>query len=112
MSENKTKISARIDKLVDREGSKVRAYASLTVGGMFAIHGVKVIDSPNGPFVAMPQNSINKDGRTDYREICHPINSETRNEMVDKVMAAYEQAMQNVVANVNKADTATVTMTA
>ena len=41
----KTSISARIDRMVDSANSKVKAVASVTIGGAFAVHGIKVIDS-------------------------------------------------------------------
>lgn len=44
-------VTARIDRLVDFEGSKTRAIASANIGGSFAIHGIKVIDSKKGLFV-------------------------------------------------------------
>ena len=50
-------IETRIDKLVDDPGSKIKAYASVTIGGMFAVHGLKVMDSAKGMFVSMPYNS-------------------------------------------------------
>lgn len=44
----KTNISARIDRMVDSVNSKVKAVASVTIGGAFAVHGIKVIDSQKG----------------------------------------------------------------
>lgn len=32
--------------------SKLRAVASVTIGGCFAVHGLKIFDSKNGQFVA------------------------------------------------------------
>ena len=48
-------IQARIDRLIDYGDSHVKAYASANIGGAFAIHGIKVIESAKGLFVAMPQ---------------------------------------------------------
>lgn len=83
-------ITARIDRLVDQEDSNVKAYASVNIGGIFAVHGIKVIDSVKGIFVSMPSNSYKKDGKMQYSEICHPITAEARNELIDKVTEAYE----------------------
>ena len=44
----KTSISARIDRMFDSSNSKVKAVASVTIGGAFAVHGIKVIDSQKG----------------------------------------------------------------
>lgn len=40
----KTNISARIDRMVDSANSKVKAVASVTISGAFAVHGIKVIN--------------------------------------------------------------------
>ncbi len=83
-------ITARIDRLVNQEDSNIKAYASVNIGGIFAVHSIKVIDSVKGIFVSMPQSSYKKDGKTQYSEICHPITAEARNELIDKVTEAYE----------------------
>ncbi|MEZ3468063.1 MAG: SpoVG family protein [Schaedlerella sp.] len=90
-------ITARIDRLVDYEGSNVRAIASVNVADAFAIHGLKVIDSEKGLFVSMPQSKYEKDGKTQYSDICHPITAEARTEMFGTVLAAYEQKLQEDV---------------
>lgn len=86
-------ISARIDHLVDRENSKLRAIASVNIGGAFSIHGLRVIDSQKGLFVQMPQNSFQKGGKTEYSDIFHPVTSEARVELCSKVLDAYEQKL-------------------
>lgn len=87
-------ITARIDRLVDYEGSNVRAVASVNVADAFAIHGLKVIDSEKGLFVSMPQSKYEKDGKTQYNDICHPITAAARTELFDTVLTAYEQKLQ------------------
>ena len=88
-------ISVRIDRLNSYEGSSTRAFASANIGGAFAIHGIRVIDSQKGLFVAMPQNSYTaEDGETKYRDLFHPITAEARAELNDKVMEAYEQKLE------------------
>ena len=84
------KITARIDRLVEQEDSSVKAYASVNIGGAFAVHGIKVIDSVKGTFISMPSNSYKKEGKMQYSDICHPITAEARNELIDKVTEAYE----------------------
>lgn len=87
------KIKVQIDRMVDNENSKVKAYASANIGGAFAIHGLRVIDSQKGLFVQMPQNSYQKDGETKYNDIFHPITKDSRNELNDAVLSAYEQRL-------------------
>ena len=83
-------VSVRIDRMVDRADSKVRAYASANIGRAFAIHGIRVVDSQKGLFVQMPQRSYQKDGATKYEDIFHPITAEARTELNSAVLSAYK----------------------
>lgn len=56
--------------------SKMKAIASITIDDVFVIHDIKVIDGEKGMFIAMPSR---KAGDGEYKDIAHPINSETRN---------------------------------
>ena len=73
-------------KKVASEG-KMKAVASVTFDNAFAVHGVKVIEGPEKLFVAMPSRRT-PDG--EYRDIAHPINSDMRNMLESKVLAAYD----------------------
>lgn len=86
-------VAARIDRLVDYEGSKVKAIASANIGGAFAIHGIKVIESQKGLFIQMPQSSYEKDGKKQYTDQFHPITADARNELNAAVMEAYEEKL-------------------
>ncbi len=56
-------------------GGKMKAVVSLTIDDCFAVHDIKVIESQNGLFIAMPSRKT-PDGQ--FKDIAHPINSETR----------------------------------
>ena len=57
------KIHASINRMVNKEDSAIKAYASVTMDGMFAVHGLRVIETEKGRFVNMPSTSYtNKDG--------------------------------------------------
>ncbi len=73
-------------KKVASEG-KMKAVASVTFDIAFAVHDVKVIEGPEKLFVAMPSRRT-PDG--EYRDIAHPINSDMRNMIESKVLAAYD----------------------
>ena len=73
-------------KKVASEG-KMKAVASVTFDNAFAVHDVKVIEGPEKLFVAMPSRRT-PDG--EYRDIAHPINSDMRNMLESKVIAAYD----------------------
>lgn len=84
-------VRARIDRLVNLEDSKIKAYASVTIGNTFAVHGLRVTDSANGLFVAMPQSSYMKDGVRQYEDLFHALSADARNELNNTVLQAYEQ---------------------
>lgn len=87
-------ISARIDRLVDSPNTHIKAFATVNIGGWYAIHGLRVIDSQKGLFVQMPQNSFNnKDGKLTYQDIFHPVTADARTELFSAVLGAYEQKM-------------------
>lgn len=67
--------------------SKMKAVASVTFDNAFAVHDVKVIEGPEKLFVAMPSRRT-PDG--EYRDIAHPINSEMRQILESRVLAAYD----------------------
>lgn len=77
---------------VEKEESKMKAVASITIDGEFVIHDIKVIESDKGLFIAMPSK---KDGNGEYKDIAHPINTATRNRIQDAVLAKYEEVMKD-----------------
>ena len=86
-------VKARIDRLVDGD-SKTKAFASATIGGAFAVHGIRGSESDKGRFISMPQDSYKKNGETRYNDTFHAITAEARNALVDAVNDAYEQKLQ------------------
>ncbi len=88
-------IKARIDNLVNLEESKTKAFASVTIDGAVAIHGIRVMNSAKGLFVAMPaSNYIDENGEKHFSEIAHPISKEARELLSSKVMEAYNQVLE------------------
>lgn len=73
---------------VAKEG-KMKAVVSITLDGEFVVHDIKVIEGEKGLFIAMPSRKV-ADG--DYRDIAHPINSETREHIQSLILEAYEKA--------------------
>ncbi|MCX7571977.1 septation regulator SpoVG [Tumebacillus sp. DT12] len=68
---------------------RMKAIASITIDHEFVVHDIRVIDGNNGMFVAMPSKRT-PDG--EFRDIAHPISSETRKKIQDAVLDAYYQA--------------------
>ena len=69
------------------EEGKMKAIASVTFDDEFVVHDIKVIEVRNGLFIAMPSRKMS-DG--DFRDIAHPLLSETRNRIKDAILNAYE----------------------
>jgi stage V sporulation protein G len=67
---------------------KLRAFVSIVLDGCFVIGDIKVISGTNGLFISMPSKR-RKDGS--FRDVAHPLNSETRLLMEDRIIAAYRQ---------------------
>ena len=76
-----------------KEG-KLKAVVSITIDDEFVIHDIKVIDGDKGLFIAMPSK---KTGDGDYRDIAHPINSDTRGMLQRKILEAYNNASDEEV---------------
>lgn len=69
--------------------SKMKAVVSITIDDVFVVHDIKVIEGEKGLFIAMPSRK-STDG--EYRDIAHPINSETREKLQNMIIKAYDEA--------------------
>lgn len=76
-------------RLVSKEDSKLKAVASITIDECFVVHDIKVIEGKEGYFISMPSKKT-PDG--EYRDIVHPINTETREKIIEEVLKVYEKA--------------------
>lgn len=71
---------------VEKEG-KMRAVVSITIDEEFVVHDIKVIEGEKGLFIAMPSRKA-ADG--EYRDIAHPINSQTRERIQQIILEKYQ----------------------
>lgn len=78
----------RIRKITD-EG-KMKAVVSITFDDEFVVHDIKIIDGQNGLFIAMPSRKMSEG---DFRDIAHPLTSETRNRIKEAIFAEYEKVL-------------------
>ena len=74
---------------ISHEG-KMRAIVSVTFDNQFVVHDIKVIDGVNGLFVAMPSRRM---GDGNFRDIAHPINSDTREMIQDAIFEEYKKSL-------------------
>lgn len=70
---------------------KMKAIVSITIDDEFVVHDIKVIDGERGLFIAMPSRKAS-DG--EYKDIAHPINTETRTSIQNLILEAYEKALE------------------
>ena len=85
-------IKVEIKKIFKGERS-VKAFADVVIDGSMVIHGVAVIEKDGSKLVSMPFKKWNdKKGETHRSDIAHPITTETRKQISDAVLAAYEIA--------------------
>ena len=69
---------------------KLKAYVTITLDHCFVIRDLKVIHGNGGLFIAMPAKR-RKDGT--FKDIAHPLNSETREKMESKILEEYEREL-------------------
>lgn len=74
---------------VDKDG-KMKAVVSITFDEEFVVHDIKIIEGEKGLFIAMPSRKTS-DG--EYRDIAHPINSETRERIQSLILEKYQEFM-------------------
>lgn len=72
---------------------RLKAYVTITFEDCFVVRDLKIIQGTGGLFVAMPSKK-RKDGQ--FRDIAHPLNQETREEIENKVFAAYENELKSM----------------
>ncbi len=78
--------------------NRMKAVASVTFDNEFVIHDIKVIESQNGLFMAMPSK---KTPNGEFKDIAHPINKETREKIQNAILEAYENAEDSEEASNN-----------
>ena len=75
---------------VEKEG-KMKAVVSITIENEFVVHDIKVIEGDKGLFIAMPSRKAS-DG--EYRDIEHPINSATREQIQNMILEKYKEEFE------------------
>lgn len=74
-----------------KDAGKLLAFASVNLGGIFAVSNIRIYHSEEGPFISMP-SSKGRDGR--YHDICCPTTKEMREALHNAVLVAYEKAVE------------------
>lgn len=73
--------------------TKMKAIVSVTFDDAFVVHDIKIIEGLEGKlFPAMPSRKT-PDG--EYKDIAHPIKSELRTELNEKILSKYHEFLNS-----------------
>ena len=87
----KAPLTAKIDRMIEREDATVKAYASVNIGGAFVIKDIAVVDGQKGMFARMPFRSYKTgSGETKYSDIAFALTDEARQSLNEAVLTAYK----------------------
>ncbi len=75
-----------------QDSGRLKAYATMVFDDSFIVRDLKIIEGDNGLFVSMPSRR-RKDG---FRDIVHPLNSDTRKSVEDEIIAEYQKVVEAV----------------
>lgn len=76
-------------KVIKTEGNfRIKGIASITIDDSFAVHDIKIIETQEELFVAMPSR---RTPNGDYKDIAHPITAEAREIIHKAVLNEYER---------------------
>ena len=70
---------------------RLRAVVSITIDNAIAIHDIKLVQGDERMFVAMPSR---REESGIFRDIIHPISSNVREEIEEKILNAYQTYIQ------------------
>lgn len=71
---------------------RLKGYATIVLDDCFIVRDLKIINGNSGLFVAMPSKKW-KDGT--FRDMVHPLNSETREKIEKIVLGKYEEEINS-----------------
>lgn len=82
-------------RLMEKNDTKLKAVASITIDDCFVVHDLKIIEGPDGNFIAMPSK---KTPSGEYKDIAHPLNTDTREALRTLILTKYEEELAKAKA--------------
>ena len=82
-------------KVFLRESNQLKAFVNIVIDDAFIVRNIKVIEGENGLFVAMPSRRVSSG---EYRDIAHPINTETRNYLEKIILEKYKETLEEALS--------------
>ena len=92
-------------KVFIRESNQLKAFVNIVIDDAFIVRNIKVIEGDKGLFVAMPSRRVSSG---EYRDIAHPINTETRQMLEERILLAYKEELQKALSVVETSDSPVV----
>ena len=91
-------------KVIIREGNQnqLKAFVNIVIDDAFIVRNIKVIEGENGLFVAMPSRKLSNG---EYRDIAHPINTETRKQIEEIIILKYKEVLKGALSAAGASDT-------
>ena len=82
----------------------LKAFASITLDDSFVVHDLRIIQTTDKTFVAMPSKKLPSGNfkKDTYKDIVHPINQQTRRMIEDSVLSEYRSVTQEPPAEKDK----------
>jgi stage V sporulation protein G len=81
-------------RLSPTKGGKIRAFASIVIDDCFIVNDLRIVEGREGQlFVTMPARKT-RNGQ--MRDIAHPLNGDTREEIEKRVLSEYEESVRNL----------------
>ncbi len=81
---------------IKKDDGKLKAVASITIDECFVVHDIKVIEGNQDYFISMPSRKT-LDG--EYKDIVHPLNTETREQIKAAILAEFEKKKNETEEN-------------
>ena len=88
-------------KVFLRESNQLKAFVNIVIDDAFIVRNIKVIEGENGLFIAMPSRRLSSG---EYRDIAHPINTETRNYIEQTIIEKYREVLKEALDTAETAE--------
>jgi len=82
-----------------RDEERLKGFANVTFDNAFVVRGMKIIQGNTGYFVAMPSR---KRPNGTHQDIAHPVNSNMRREIEQRVLEAYEAELKSPTSDIRQ----------
>lgn len=76
---------------VRHSDGRLRAVATITIDDCFVVHDIKIFEKDGERFISMPSR---KTSEGEYKDIAHPLNTETRNYLQTLILDKYRELLE------------------